>query len=130
MCSLAATLSEYGIKVICLGGTIVEIPSMLLGPETIENATKYKVDKMFFSTTAASSTGLIASTQYTPMHKAIAENASEIYYLVDHKKIDQPFNTIYCDFGKIDYVISDFSFDPEIKDKFLSTEFILVDKNR
>lgn len=127
---LAATLSEYGIKVICLGGTIVEIPSMLLGPETIENASKYRVDKMFFSTTAASSTGIIASTQYTPMHKAIAENASEIYYLVDHKKIDQPFNTIYCDFGKVDYVISDFSFDPKIKGKFLGTEFILVEKNR
>ena len=49
---LAANLSAYDIKVICLGGTIVESPSMLYGPESVENAARYRVDKMFFSTGA------------------------------------------------------------------------------
>ena len=101
---------------------------MLLGPETIENASRYKVDKMFFSTTAVSSTGIIAATQYTPMHKAIADHAAETFYLVDHKKIDLPFNTIYCDFKKVNYVISDYEFAKEVQVSYPSTNFILARK--
>lgn len=124
---LAATLSEYDIAVICLGGTIVELPSMLYGPETIENAGRYKVDKMFFSTIAASSNGIIASgPHYSLMHKAIANNAGEIFYLVDHKKIDLPFNTIYSDFNQIDYVISDYDFSEETKEKYNETQFVVI----
>lgn len=126
---LAATLSEANIKIICLGGPIVEIPSMLYGPETVENAGRYKVDKMFFSTYAATSTGLISSSPYDLMHKAIAKNAGKIIYLVDHKKIDLKFDTILCDFDYVDYVISDYNFKPEVKENFPKTSFLTIERH-
>lgn len=122
---LAANLSSHDIKIICLGGTIVEPPSMLCGAETVENAARYKVDKMFFATKAASATGLIASGEYyDPMLKTIASHAGEIFYLVDHKKIDQPFNMLYGDFGAVDCVISDFAFSDETKARYPHTRFL------
>lgn len=127
---LAASLSAYdNIRIICLGGTIVEAPSMLYGPETVENAARYKVDKMFFSTSAVSSDGRIASGVYDLMFKAIRKNAEKIFYLVDHKKIDQPFNTIFCDFSEVDYVISDHDFPLQTKESCAGTQFIAVSKS-
>lgn len=125
---LAANLSIHNITVICLGGTIVEPPSMLYGPECVENAAKYRVDKMFFSTGAVSTDGTFASGLYEMMLKMIAKNAKESYYLVDHKKINLPFNTIYGDFGDVDHVISNYDFDSEVKKKYPSTEFHYVEK--
>ncbi len=124
---LAANLSAHDIKIICLGGTIVEPPSMLCGIETVENAARYRVDKMFFATKAASASGLIASGEYyDPMLKTIAKHADKIFYLVDHKKIDQPFNELYGDFGCVHCVISDFDFPPETKKAFTDTDFVVV----
>ena len=125
--ALAANLSAYDIKVICLGGAIVEAPSMLYGPESIENASRYKVDKMFFSTSAVSSDGLVASGIYDMMLKTVSKNAGEVFYLVDHKKIDQKFNTIFCDLGDVDFVISDFEFSSDTKGKYSHTRFVVVD---
>ena len=47
---LALNLSKYDVKVVCLGGPVVEAPCMLYGKETVENAQRYRVSKMFFST--------------------------------------------------------------------------------
>ncbi|MBQ9099114.1 MAG: DeoR/GlpR transcriptional regulator [Clostridia bacterium] len=124
---LALDLASHGVKVVCLGGTVVEAPSMLCGIETVENAARYRVDKMFFATRAATATGLIASGDYyDPMLKTIAKNAGTIFYLVDHKKIDQPFSELYGDFGCVHYVISDHGFSAEVKAKFPHTTFISV----
>lgn len=125
---LAANLSEYEIKVICLGGTIVEAPSMVYSAETVENAARYKVDKMFFSTGAVSQDGLIASGLYDLMLRAVAKHAGEVFYLVDHKKLDQPFNGVFCDFGAVDCVISDHEFPEAVKARYAQTRFELVDK--
>lgn len=125
---LAANLSEYEIKVVCLGGTIVEAPSMVYGAETVENASRYKVDKMFFSTGAVSSDGLIASGLYDLMLRAIARRAGEVFYLVDHKKIDQPFNSVFGDFGDVDCVISDYEFSEEVRARYPKTRFETVEK--
>ena len=122
---LAVDLSSHSIKVICLGGTVVEAPSMLCGIETVENAARYRVDKMFFATKAATSEGLIASGEYyDPMLKTIARNAREIFYLVDHQKIDQPFSELYGDFGCVDCVISDCDFPSDTKERFSKTTFV------
>jgi DeoR/GlpR family transcriptional regulator of sugar metabolism len=59
--AIVTRLSEYNIKVICLGGKVLEPPYMLCGIETVENAMKYKADKAFFSTWAISKEGKIAS---------------------------------------------------------------------
>lgn len=124
---LAVDLATHSFKVICLGGTVMEAPSMLCGIETVENAARYRVDKMFFATKAASSTGLIASGEYyDPMLKNIAKHAGKIFYLVDHKKIDQPFGELYGDFGCVHCVISDYDFPTDIKEQFHHTEFVTV----
>lgn len=125
---LAANLSEYEIKVACLGGTIVEAPSMVYGTETVENVSHYKVDKMFFSTAAVSSDGLIASGLYDLMLRAVAKHAGEVFYLVDHKKIDLPFNGILWDLGDVDCVISDCEFSEEVKERYPKTRFETVGK--
>ena len=124
---LAANLSAYDIKVICLGGTIVEAPSMLYGPESVENAARYRVDKMFFSTRAVSGDGLIASGVYDLMLRAVAKNAGKVFYLVDHQKVDQPFREIYGDFGDVDYVISNHEFNQSTRQRYRTTEFITVE---
>ncbi|MBQ8849398.1 MAG: DeoR/GlpR transcriptional regulator [Clostridia bacterium] len=124
---LAAKLSGYDVKVVCLGGTIVEAPSMLYGTETVENAERYRVDKMFFATSAVSSDGMIASGVYDLMLRTVAKRASEVFYLVDHQKIDQPFNSIFCDLGSVDCVISDYTFSDEIKAKYPKTRFVTVE---
>ena len=123
---LAANLSVHDVKVICLGGTVVEAPSMLCGTETVQNAARYRVDKMFFASGAVTSTGLISSGLYDLVFKALAANASQIFYLVDHNKIDQPFRTIFCDFSDIDCVISDYDFSNETKSRFQETQFIVA----
>ena len=125
---LAANLSAYAIKVICLGGTVVEAPSMLGGNETVEFAARYRVDKMFFATRAVTSGGTVAGGIYDLMLKALAKNAKEVFYLVDHKKVDQPFETIYCDFRAVQYVISDYDFPTETKNAFPGTQFVRTEK--
>jgi DeoR/GlpR family transcriptional regulator of sugar metabolism len=126
--ALAASLSTHGIRVISLGGEIVEAPSMVGGPEAVEHASKYRVDRMFFASCAITSDGLIASGVFDLMLKAIAKNAKEVYYLVDHKKIDQPFHKVFCDFSAVDCVVSDYDFPEKTKAAFSETRFITVDE--
>ena len=123
---LAANLSNNNIDVICLGGRIMEAPSMLCGPETAENAARYRVDKMFFSTGAVSEDGKIDSSSYDPLFAAVSKNACRVFYLVDHQKLGKPFNRIYCDFSAIHTVISDFDFSSDVRKSYESTEFINV----
>ena len=123
---LAANLSNNDIEVVCLGGRIMEAPSMLCGPETAENASRYRVDKMFFATRAVSEDGKIDSSSYDPLLSAVAKNAKKVFYLVDHQKLGKPFNRIFCDLSSVDAVISDFDFSEDIKELYGSTEFINV----
>ena len=122
--SLAINLSQAGIKTICLGGEVVESPCMLCSAETVANASRYKVDKMFFSTKAVSLDGLIASGIYDLMLKAIARQATEVFYLVDHKKTTLPFNTVYGDFNCVNYVLSDFVFPTSTINAYKNTTFV------
>ena len=124
---LAADLSTHGINVICLGGRVVEAPSMLYGPESVENASKYMVDKVFFSTSAVSGDGMIASGVYDLMFKALFERAKEVFYLVDHKKVGEPFQRIFCNFNDVTHVISDYVFSDAVKTKYSKTSFVTVE---
>ena len=128
--ALAANLSSYGIRVICLGGEVVESPSMLYGPESVENAARYRVDKMFFSTGAVSGDGMIASGVYDLMLKTVAKQAGRVFYLVDHQKVDQPFSVAYGDFNAVNCVISNYAFDDGVKERYPATEFVLADRGK
>jgi DeoR/GlpR family transcriptional regulator of sugar metabolism len=101
---------------------------MLYGTETVMNASRYRVDKMFFSTGAVTESGLISAGLYDLLFEAIAANAIRVFYLVDHNKVNQPFGNIFCDFSKVDCVISDYDFPKETKDKYPGTEFVLANE--
>lgn len=125
--ALASYLSEYNIQVICLGGKVVEIPSMLYSLETVENARKNKADKMFFSTGGFTSDGKIQTSEtYYLMHKVMRENSSESFFLADHEKLNRPCPKFIFDLNDIDYIISDYNFDKHIMMKYKDTNFIKI----
>ena len=125
---LASFLSEHNIKCICLGGEIVEIPYMIGGPDTTEQATHYRADKMFFSTGGISSDGVISSGNiYHYLHNAMQKNSKEVFYLADHQKIDVDCKRIFFDLSKVDYIISDYTFSNKIKEKYKKTTFVEVE---
>lgn len=126
--ALVSFLSKYDISVICLGGKVVEIPHMLCGPETIENASVYHADKMFFSTASMTPDGRIGSSGlYHLLHRTMAKNSDQIFYLADHEKIGPLRSDLYLfSADRVDYVISDHTFPQETLDRFPTTEFVSV----
>ncbi|MBQ8323102.1 MAG: DeoR/GlpR transcriptional regulator [Clostridia bacterium] len=127
--AIVTHLSQYGINVICLGGKVVEPPCMLCGTETIENAMKYYVDKMFFASGYVSADGRIAEGGlYYLLHTVIAKNAKEIYHLADHEKFHREVGDrkYLLDFSQLKGIISDYEFSEEIKAAYPDTEFIKV----
>lgn len=127
--SLASYLSEWKIKVICLGGVIMEPPSMAYSSETIENAKKYGADKLFFSPSTVISDGKIGASNYEEhilLIKAMMENSKEVYMLCDHRKITDACKKYLGTLADIDVVITDFAFSDEIKEKYNEIKYIEI----
>lgn len=125
--SLAVFLSEHGMEVIVLGGRVMESPYMLSGMDTVETASHYKADKCFFSTAFASGDGEMSYTGdiFFNLHKTMMKNSEQIFYLVDHRKIDRSgAKVVLGDFSLVDYVISDHKFDKAVQTRFPNTSFI------
>ena len=99
---------------------------MLCGAETVQNAARYRVDKMFFATGGVSTDGLISSGLYDLVFKTVAANAASVIYLADHNKVDRPFRTVFCNFSEVDCVISDYVVPDETKHLYPETEFIVA----
>ncbi len=115
--SLVMRLSECGIKVICLGGTLNEAPHGLYSELTIENVKSFRADKMFFSSTSFYANGNVGGGRL-PFYKGMMENSKEIFYLADRDKFNKDAPMIVCTFDDIDYIVSDFDFSDEAKSKF------------
>lgn len=126
--ALASYLSRYSIRVICLGGEVSEVPSILNGTETVDNAASYKADKMFFSTGGFFENGEIVSTLYRLLHKTMMRNSKEIYYLADHDKVNSGETEILCDLGKINGIITGYDFPEKTKKKYKGTKFIKIEQ--
>lgn len=125
--SLIAYLSQYKINCICLGGEIIEAPSMLGGNLTVENAMKYNVDVCFFSTGGMSEDGVIYGwPSYDLIHTVMIKNSKKSYYLVDHEKIGNTMQNNLVSLDDIDGIITDYIFSNDIKNKFINTAFIEV----
>jgi DeoR/GlpR family transcriptional regulator of sugar metabolism len=126
--ALALHLSEYGVEVVCLGGKIVEKPSMCDGIDTVESAMKYKADKMFFATTYMTDSGEICMGEgYYLLHKTMLKNSKKVCYLLDHQKVETSMRSgslVLCDLTSVDYIVSDYEFDVSFKEKFKETQFI------
>lgn len=125
---LAIYLSENGISVICLGGKVTEAPSVLCSQHTIENASAFIADKFFFSAGGITPDGKILSNGglYLMMQSVMAEHSKESFFLVDHEKINVDANQILFDLNHISYIITDYEFGNETKERFKNTTFINI----
>lgn len=124
--ALVPYLSKYGIKMICLGGPVAEVPYILSGIETVDNAARYHADKVFFSGGSLLLDGGITSG-YVPLLKTMIRNSSHSYLLMDHKKIRSELRGVtHLNIGDVDTLISDYVFDDEMRAAFPETEFICV----
>ena len=124
--ALVMFLSEYNINIICLGGSVVEAPCMLMGTDTISNAMHYHADKAFFSTGAISSKGTIGGCDtYYMLHQIMIENAKQSFFLADHDKIDKPYQLIHT-LSEGDYIITDYHFDAAVKGKYKYITFVEI----
>lgn len=124
--SLVEYLSDHAIHVICLGGQVLEPPSMLCSNETVEFASRFVANKMFFSTGNFTPEGTIDSCAYDLLRRTMMKHSDKVYYLADHKKASSSIRKILCDFSEIDTVISDYNFSTETKTAFPNTEFIFA----
>lgn len=122
---LAIELSDYDIDVICLGGRVAERPHVLSSDETIENAQKYQVNKMFFSVDAVTLGGAIHSSHYL-LYKTMLKNSDEAYFLTDKTKVTRRLDIKLCDFSALSGVISDFDFPEETKSAYPNVKFLLA----
>lgn len=123
---MTSYLSEYGINVICLGGEVVEIPDILCGSITVENAMIYSANKFFFSTGAISDKGEIKSGNlYYSLYKTMARGSEKNIYLADHEKLNVTNVSMnYFDVSEMTYVITDFDFSEEFKERYPNTVFL------
>lgn len=124
--SITEYLSDHGVRVICLGGQVLEPPCMLCSSETVEFASRFIANKMFFSTGRFTADGKLDSCAYDLLRRTMMVHSDKVYYLADHNKISSLFRKIFCDFSRVDTVISDYDFPEETKKMFPDTEFILV----
>ena len=116
-------LGEFDFNVICLGGQIKERPHVLNDDLTIENAMRFHVDKMFFSTNRMTIDGFVP---YHLLYKVIMKNSKQVYLLTDKTKLVDRLEHSLCDFSSFTGVISDFDFPEEIKESYPNVEFILA----
>lgn len=120
---LAIELGDLDIDVICLGGHIVERPYVLDGDETVENAMKFQVDKMFFSVDSITEDGYISGGHYL-LYKVMLKNSERAYLLTDETKIADRLDIKLCNFSALTGVISDFEFSDETKRLYPNVEFV------
>lgn len=107
---LAAHLSDRGIVCVCLGGKVLEPPSMLGGPDTVEMARSYRADKAFFSTACVMDGTVYEydNSAYLELHRVMLKNSNQTVYLADDGKFGN--NTgikRLCGFEELYAVISD-----------------------
>lgn len=129
--ALILYLSEFGVNTVCLGGSVTEIPCILGGPVTIENAMRYSADKVFFSTSALSLDGKIASVtpdlgSYSVLLRVMLDNSKTNCCIMDHEKVGIEYRAVYCTLDEINCLVSDYMFDKAFCERFRNTKIIPV----
>ena len=122
--SLATELGEYDVKVICLGGEVVERPNVLGGDDTVENALKYHVDKAFFSVDRITINGQINGTIHYLLYRVVLANSKEAYLLTNKVKVVERVEKSLCDFSSLKGVISDFEFPEDCQKAYPNVTFM------
>lgn len=124
---LAIELGDMDVDVICLGGRITERPHVLSGEETVENAQKYTVHKMFFSVDGITAGGFVNSTHYL-LYKTMLKNSDEAYLLTDKTKLVDRLEEKLCDFSALSGVIADFKFPEETIAAYPGVTFLFAEE--
>lgn len=126
--SLVSFLALHSVKAICLGGTVTDAPYILSGIEAVETASRYKADKMFFSTNSFDDNCLIGtnSDNYYLLHKTMALQSDKVYFLADHSKHNRPSKRVLFNFSDMHCIISDYIFSKNIKESYPNTFFDMV----
>lgn len=126
--AIVSYLSKFrNIKVVCLGGEVIEAPSMLGGDLCAKNAMSYKADKLFFATHSINEKGEICGGgRYNLLLNIMAQNSDEVIYLVDHTKINIPAKTVVMLADSVDIILSDYAFSKKFKEKYNHTKFIEI----
>lgn len=119
---LAGELTKYDMEIICLGGRVDERPYVLDSEDTVENAMKYRVDKMFFSLGKVTLRGEVGNSHYL-LYKTMLKNSKERYLLTDRAKVVEEVPKLLCDFSALTGVISDFAFPAETRELYPDTRF-------
>ena len=120
---LSAELAKYKMEVISLGGALFERPYVLDSSLTVENAMKFRPDKMFFSLGGVTLQGEI-QRDHPHLYTTLLRHSRESYLLTDHAKLTESFPLLLCDFSALTGVIADFEFPQETKTRFPNTRFI------
>ncbi|MBR2406160.1 MAG: DeoR/GlpR transcriptional regulator [Clostridia bacterium] len=124
---LLSYLSDRGVECICLGGRILEAPSMTGSIDTVDMARTYRADKAFFSTGAVTDDGAVfCGGGYYDLHRVMIANSKEAVYLIDSEKLAHQPTKQLCDFGGVSAVISDHDFS-HLRDTFPNTQLITVE---
>ena len=122
--SLATELGGYNVKVICLGGEVVERPHVLGGDDAVEHALRYRVDKSFFSVDKITMNGDINATIHYLLYRVMLANCREAYLLTSKVKVVDSVKKALCDFSSLKGVISDFEFPDECQNAYPDVAFI------
>ena len=128
--AVAAYLADFSnIRTICLGGEIVETPSMLAGNLCVKNAMEFKADKFFFASHGINDDGEIGNMGfvYNLLLNVMAKNSKQVIYLVDHSKMNLDFKIVIMKADEVDVIISDFDFSEGFREKFGKIEYIKIE---
>jgi len=126
--AIVAYLSEFpNIRIICMGGEIIESPSMLGGDLCVKNFMEYKADKFFFASIGMNDNGEIVGGEiYKLLLNVMRRNSNKAIYLVDHEKVNLPAKNVLMTVNDVDAIITDYRFSDEFKAKYNNTEFVEV----
>lgn len=123
-------LSTHKIKVICLGGEVVESPYFLGSEDTSDIASRYHAHKLFFATDGLTDDGKIINNMLRNLYHTMLNNSDKKYLLIDRSKMGAVSNIYLCSLNNIDAVISDIDMPANIKKKYPKTKFISVEASK
>lgn len=119
---IAIELGMSELQIICLGGQISEPPYVLNGSDTVENAMRYRPNKMFFSNAGVTKQGDICDNNL--LFRVMIKNSTQVWYLADHTKLIEHGKEVLCDFSALTGIISDFDFPEETRKQYPNTSFV------
>lgn len=126
--ALASFLSEHNLTVYCLGGKIIEPPSMTYSEETVDGILRFGADKAFFSTSGMTQDGMIVSSTdiYTMVIKAMILQSRRQFLLMDNEKVVSEATRYLGSLDIVSDIITDFSFTEDVKQAYPHTAFTEV----